>query len=255
MGQASAGRDLLSRLAGSVIGAVLLAILGVAGLIAFPEPLFPYYVTAGRLTLRSDQPFDAGAGRRVLEDVERRLALAPPQMSAGHGRYRIFVANAGWRRRLTFLWNYGAGGVNYYPIGGGVFVRRADIDRDRVFQTNGEDVPPPRTLAYYAAHEIGHTLVAQRVGALGNWRLARWIREGASDYVAFGGDVDVDAMARQLRAGDRDMDPKASGLYARYRLMVAYMLTREGWSIDQLLLSDLSQADAERRLLAPKPKR
>jgi hypothetical protein len=111
-------------------------------------------------------------------------------------------------------------------------------------------VPPPRTLAYYAAHEVGHSLIGERIGALANRRLPRWIREGLADYIGFGGEVDIDALTRALIADEVQMNPQRTGLYARYRLLVAYLLEREGWSVDRLLASNLPQEDAEQRLVA-----
>lgn len=221
----------------------------IVALLFHPEPLYGYHVEAGRLRLYSDRPFDAGRGRAVLADVERRLVHAAPGLQDPGSTYRIFVAHSEWRKRLSFLWNYGAGGVNYYPIAHSVFLRQADIDADRLLRTDGSPVPPPRTLAYYATHEITHTLIGKRVGAIGNWRLPVWIREGIADYVGFDGQVDIDSLTRQLRAGDRELDPVRSGLYARYRLLVAHMLVRERWSVERLLESGLPMAEAERRLL------
>ncbi|MEO8668488.1 MAG: hypothetical protein ABI399_08235 [Bauldia sp.] len=234
-------------------GAASFLAAAIVGVLAYPDPLYGYRVTEGRLSLLSDQPFDAAKGRAVLADIERRLAFAPPAIVDPDSTYRIFVSNSEWRRRLTFLWSYGAGGVNYYPIAGSVFLRQADIDRDRLIRWDGSDVPLPRSLAYYGGQEIGHSLIGKRIGARANWRLPAWIREGVADYVGFGGEVDIEALTRQLRAGDRELDPKASGLYARYRLLVTYLLKREGWTIDRLLASNLSQAEAERRLLAGVP--
>jgi hypothetical protein len=145
------------------------------------------------------------------------------------------------------LWNQGAAGVNYYPLRN-VFVRHSDVDGDRLFGNAGA-VPPPRTLSYYVAHEVGHSLIGERIGALANRRLPRWIREGLADYIGFGGEVDIDALTRALIAGEREMNPQATGLYARYRLLVAYFLEREGWSVDRLLASNLAQEEAEQRLL------
>ncbi len=42
----------------------------------------------------------------------------------------------------------------------------------------------------------------------------------------------------------------ASGLYARYRLLVAYLIEREGVSVEDLLRLPMRQEEAERRLLA-----
>ena len=89
-----------------------------------------------------------------------------------------------------------------------------------------------------AAHEIGHSLIGERIGAIANQRLPRWIREGVADTIGFGGEVDIDGLTRRLIAGDRELDPKLSGFYKRYRLLVAFFLQREGWSIDRLLASN-----------------
>jgi hypothetical protein len=240
-------RKILRRTAPALAAAILLVSASAAAVLAYPQPLFAYHVEQGGLQLWSDRPFDPEQGRAVLADVERRITHSP--FALDDGPHRIFVANAEWRRRLVFLWNAGAAGVNYFPLHN-VFIRSADIDHDRVLRAAGGPVPPPRTLAYYGAHEIGHSLIGARTGALANWRLPRWIREGMADYIGFGGEVDIDALTRALEAGDRDLDPARSGLYARYRLLVAYMLQREGWTAAALLASNLSQAEAERRLLA-----
>ena len=238
----------------SVAGAVALTGASVAGVLAYPQPLFAYHVEAGRLSLYSDVAFDPAAGRAVLDEVAARLARSALDDRAPH---RIFVANAEWRRRLLFLWGYGAGGINFYPVGGGVFLRQADIAADRLlhascagnpFPACGTPVAPPRTLAYYAAHEIGHDFIAERIGPVANWRLPKWIREGMADYIGFASQVDVDALRAAWKRGDPDLDPQRSGTYARYRLLVAWFLDREGWTIDRLLASAMPQAEAERRV-------
>ena len=225
---------------------LLLPVLASQAVLAFPQPLFAWHAERGRLQLSSDRPFDAARADAVLADIERRIAAGP--LPPGSNTHRIFVANAAWRRRLTFLWNGGAAGVNYYPLHN-VFIRAADIDADRVLRSAGP-VPPPRTLAYYAAHEIGHSLIGERIGAIANQRLPRWIREGVADTIGFGGEVDIDGLTRRLIAGDRELDPQLSGFYTRYRLLVAFFLQREGWSIDRLLASNMPQEEAEQRLLA-----
>jgi hypothetical protein len=71
--------------------------------------------------------------------------------------------------------------VNYHPFTRNVFVRQSAIDADRVLRADGQPIPPPRTLGYFAAHEIGHSLIGERVGAVANWRLPKWIRGGLAD--------------------------------------------------------------------------
>jgi hypothetical protein len=217
---------------------------GVAAAEAYPEPFFANHTELGRLSLYSDQPFDAAKGRAVLADVDARLATSPID---DHRPHAIFVTNAPWREALFFNVALGAAGVNHAPLSRNVFLRHADIDRDILFGHSGRPAAPPRTLAYYGAHELTHSLTAEHLGPgrLWNAGLPQWVREGYADYVGMGGRVDIDDLYRRYRAGDPQLDWRKSGLYARFRLLTAVMLEREHWSVDQLLASKLTQAEAE----------
>jgi hypothetical protein len=220
--------------------------LAVLGLLAHPQPLFAHNVTNGRLELWSDHPFDAEAGRRVLADIENRISRSP--LDRRDGAHRIFVVNEPWRARLLFLWNYGVGGVNYYPFTRNVFIRRSDIAAGRVLRYSGEFVEAPRTLAYYGAHEIAHSLTGEAVGPVRYHRLPAWVREGLADYIALPDEHDLKSLRAKLAAGDRALNPKKSGLYARYRLMVTLALEKQGWTLDRLLNAPPSRAEAEQQL-------
>src|SRR5262249_25089408 len=159
-----------------IVTAVVLVVLapvaiGVA-ILVHPQPAFAYHVQSGRLFLFSDQPFDTEKSKSLLAEVDRRLRLA--SLDHGNGGHRIFVANSYWHARLVFLWNFGAGGVNYYPLTRNVFIRESDIDNNRVMRTAGP-VPPPRTFAYYAAHEVAHSLTGEAAGPLAYHSLPAWI--------------------------------------------------------------------------------
>jgi hypothetical protein len=211
-------------------------------LLNIPQLLFPYNAQEGRLSLWSDEPFEAEAVHRLIADADTRIRRTVLDDHRSHG---VVIANKEWHRHLVFLWNYGAAGLNWYPITRNVFIRTASIAQNRVIRPQGKAVEPPRTLAYYIAHEIGHTLTAEHVGLWRYHRLPRWLREGVADYIGFGGKVDVDKLLRALRAGDPDLDFKKSGTYARYRLLVAGLLDREHWTMDRLLQSAPSQKEAE----------
>jgi hypothetical protein len=234
-----------------IVTAVVLAVLapvatGVAVLV-HPQPAFAYHVQAGRLSLFSDKPFDTEKSKSLLAEVDRRLRLA--SLDHGDGEHRIFVANSYWHARLVFLWNFGAGGVNYYPLTRNVFIRESDIDNDRVLRAAGP-VSPPRTFAYYAAHEIAHSLAGEAAGPFTYHSLPAWIREGVADYIGLAQPVDFENLIERLRADDPELDPKRSGLYLRYRLLVSYFIDHEHWSLEQLLASPMPQPEAEARVLA-----
>jgi hypothetical protein len=144
---------------------------------------------------------------------------------------------------------YGAGGVNFYPITRNVFLRNSDIDADTLYGRSGRPSEKPRSFTYYATHEIGHTLTAERLGILHLWnfRLPVWIREGTADYIGLGGDVDVGTLYARYRAHDPFFAP-GSGHYDLYRLLTAYFLKRKNWSTDRLLLSNMPLEEAERQM-------
>jgi hypothetical protein len=61
-------------------------------------------------------------------------------------------------------------------------------------------VPGDRTLTYYIAHELAHTMVARRIGRRSYHALAPWQQEGYADYVGKGGAFDFDAARAEVRA-------------------------------------------------------
>jgi hypothetical protein len=241
----------LFKWAGAVaaLPATLAVLLGTA--LAYPQPFFAYHTVRGRLALYSDKPFKAVKAQGLLAEVDRRLARSP--LDHHDGAHSIFVSNASWRRMLFMNTASGAAGVNFYPVTRNVFTRGADIDHDALIRPNGTPAEKPRTLTYYAAHEITHSLTAEKRGLahLWNFGLPVWVREGYADYVGMGGKgpVDVAALYAQYRTHDRRFDPK-SGYYARYRLLVAYFLDRRGWSVARLMDTQMSLDEAEREMNA-----
>ena len=112
-------------------------------------------------------------------------------------------------------------------------------------------MPGERTLSYFIGHEIVHVLVARELGILKQWRLPDWKNEGYADLVAKGGDFDDERAREQLRRGDRELDPKRSGLYLRYHLLVAYLVEHRGISIVEMLTREFDPAELEAEILAP----
>ena len=215
-------------------------------LLCFPQPFFHTSVQANNLTLYSDQSFPPEAGRRVLEAVEAKLAASP--LYSAHDQHAAFVCNSRWRQRLFFNRNYGVGGLNQYPLTTNVFLREAVIEDDRLISPSGNQVPGDRTLDYFIAHEITHTLTVRAIGWLAYYRLPQWVREGYADYVGKGLPFDYEAARRAFIAGAPEMDWQRSGLYVRYHLLVAYLLDRQHVTVQQLLESPPDQTAVENQI-------
>lgn len=232
--------------AAAIAALFCIALTGTAvAALTYPQPLFPYQAVHGRLTLYSDRPFDDARAGEVLANVERRLS---PSSLNDNNMHRIFISNSEWRRRLLFLWNDGAAGVNYYPLTRNVFIARADVDGDRVMTSSGEPKPAPRTLGYYAAHEIAHTLVEEQLTPLRQLKLPRWINEGLADDIAVADEADIGGLMARLQSGDPDLDPARSGHYDRYRLLVRYVMKQRRWTAAELIASFMPQSEAEQLL-------
>lgn len=225
---------------------LLVLAAGYVLLISFPQPLFAYSRSWNNLTLFCDDPIPVQADQ-VLADAQRRLDRCP--FYADHPHENIFLCNHSWRYGLLTNTHANAGG-NAYGFGPpNVFLRKADIARNVLFRKDGQTPSDPdRPLAYFIAHEITHNLTTRFLGSWAQWRLPVWKREGYADYIGKGGDFDFRKNLALYKKGDRALDPKASGLYLRYHLLVAELLDKRGMSAAELLTRDINVEQLEKEL-------
>jgi hypothetical protein len=233
------------------IGVAVAAIVALLGLLlSVPQPFFQSSVNAKNLTLYSDQTFTPESGQRVLELAEAKLATSP--LYFAEQKHLVFICNARWRQRLFFTYVYGVGGVNYYPLTTNVFLRDSIIEENCLIGPNGNRVTGERTLDYFIAHEITHSLTGQAVGAIAYHRLPQWKREGYADYIGKGTAFHYDEARRAFLANDPKMNYATSGLYWRFHLLVAHLLDKQRWSVPQMLTETIEQSTVEEMIRAEK---
>lgn len=240
-------KKLLLKIVAGLVGIVA----AIALLLSVPQPFFDSSVSAKNLTLYSDQPFATEAGQRVLQQVEAKLATSP--LYSAEQKHQVFVCNARWRQRIFFTYVYGVGGVNYYPLTTNVFLRDSIIEENCLIGPSGNRIQGDRTLDYFIAHEITHTLTGQAVGPIAYHRLPQWKREGYADYVGKGAAFNYDEAKRAFLANDSKMDYAKSGLYWRFHLLVAHLLEKQHWSAQRVLTEPIEQQTVEDMVRAEKP--
>jgi hypothetical protein len=197
-----------------------------------PQPLFAYSAQRANVVLHARAPFPPQT-QPLLDDVLARVSRSP--LYDAHRMYHVFLCDSQALFSVFAPWNPRVGGVTQVYLGGNAFLRPYSIERGRLIGPSGDDKPGERTLAYFIAHEVTHTMTSDRVGRWRYHRLGAFQREGYADYVAFTRPVDFAAGREALLRDAPEMDAKRSGLYRRYELMVAQLLERQGMTVDELL--------------------
>ena len=220
---------------------------GVHGPLAFPYPMFSYEASYRNMTVYSDRPIPV-AIEPVLQSVENRLEKSP--INDPSLQHRVFICNSNRLFALFANSEYRVGGKNYTWLNRNIFLRRSHIGRNRLVSPSGNEVPGERTLAYFVAHEITHSLEVNYLGRYSYFKLPAWKREGYADFVAKGGDFDSPKELAAFQRDDREMDPVRSGLYLRYQLLVTYVMDQKRISAQVLLTQRFDRATLESELRA-----
>jgi hypothetical protein len=207
-----------------------------------PQPLFAYSLRQDNLVLYARTPLPSAAGP-ILADVLRRVSRSPLYDPARE--QHAFLCDSEPLYSFLVPFSHGSGKTNPFK---NVFIRGADVAKDRVLDRAGQE-KPGRPLAYFIAHEVTHAMTMDRFG-FGFRALTAFQTEGYADYAARAQPVDLRAGRDALKRGALEMDPTRSGLYDRYRLLVAYELQKRGLSVEQLLAQPLRQREVEAQLRA-----
>ena len=228
--------------------------LGIAALVAgwlvlvlHPQPLFAYSSSRGNIVLHARVPLEAHGGR-LLDDVVHRISRSP--LHDPERLHHVFLCDSPALFAFFEPWQRNVGGIAQVHLGGNVFIRPFNLSRNTVIGPSGNEKTGERTLAYYIAHEVTHAMTADHLGRLRYFRLPAFLVEGYADYIGMARAVDFAAGRAALKRDDAAMNPRLSGLYRRYELLVAFLLEREHASIGELFSRPPEQGAVERRLLA-----
>ncbi len=188
-----------------------------------PQPAFAHEFTEGRFTLHSDRPFVAAERAALLEAAKRiqHSGLDDPTM-----RHDVFLCHDA--ARFAFFAPFKSDALGITNPFGVSFVKTGT----------------KRSLASLIAHERTHALLARRYGHLGQARIAEWKQEGVCEYVAGDISYDVEAGKALLRAGRRENS--GAFRYFTYWLAVRHLVEADGLTLQQVLASPKSEAEALR---------
>ena len=229
----------------------LLTLLGSAAawlaLILHPQPLFAYSAQRANVVLYTRAPMPPQAGP-LLDEVVRRISRSP--LYDARRTHHVFLCDTRTLFGLLTVTGYRAGGVAHAELGGNVFIRPFSIERGTVTGPSGQEKTGERTLTYFIAHEITHAMTADRTGRWRYRQLSAFQVEGYADYVGFGRPLDLARERESLINDAPEMSTRRSGLYKRYELLVAYLLERGGFSVDELLAVPIDQRQIEDELLS-----
>jgi hypothetical protein len=217
----------------------------------FPTFLFEFKHANQSLEIYSDEPFPANI-RELSESVRERISRSAhfrPQRT-----YRVYISHEAWRWRLLSGLRDELGGLNYCMFRNNSFIRPSVISENRI-------IPPgswladaeERDLVYFISHEIAHGMMRDETGLAAYYlSTPNWLEEGFADYTAKRS-FDFANNLEEFKTGQKRLS-KASALYVRFHLYVAYLIDIRGRSIADLLAQppEEPQIVAELRAFEPK---
>jgi hypothetical protein len=212
--------------------------------LVYPQPLFADEISRAGLAIHATEPMPGGM-QITMERALSRLQRNPLYRNAGP--IHVFICQDQRTFTLFARQNYRVGGVADWLVGQHAFLRESDLGNDRLISPTGTPVAADRPLSYFVAHEAMHIAIARHIGRARYSRLPQWVDDGYADYVAR--DIDYAQALQKLKEDARELDPRRSGLYLRYHLMVAFLLEKKGMPLDALLEHPPDRDAVERELL------
>ena len=186
-----------------------------------PTLFYNYKVSFKNISVYSDENIDKDAINQILITVDERLRKS--EIYNENFTQNIFITNNKFRWVYFTNVNNNVGGLNYVVFNHNVFIRKSDIENNRVISPSGNIVPDSRTLDYFITHEITHTLEYQELGITKHPLFTNWVLEGYAEYIAHDSERYEDSLNHFLKTPETSY----SKYYTRIRSMIAYLLEKE----------------------------
>lgn len=209
---------------GGLLTLVFLHIL----LVVFPQPLLRHRVDHATFTVYSPEKLPPEI-HSVLDRT--RALLASSTLDEPDLAYKVHLLNSYRRMRFLLLRNVHFGAV----LGNGnIYITDGDAVHDVArCKKLGPGDERRRSLSGAIAHEATHRLMRRRVGFFGDRRLPTWVKEGYCDFIARENAIDP---ATGFAVFDGRTHGRVRGYaYFEYRLVMDYLLTEKGTTIEQIL--------------------
>jgi hypothetical protein len=229
-----------------IVACVLLCVgycvLHVLLVLAFPQVLFSDRITRENLTVHMRQEIPPEIND-VLDRAQSLLSAS--EIYDADVQYDIFILNSYGLSRYLLLRNTHFG-CNM-PTGD-TFLVNADVKKDLAFcEKISRDDRRLRSLSGVIVHEIVHDLMRQHLGWSAERKTPSWIKEGYCEFIGQASAIDHDLGLSILTSGDRSTPGFPN---FKHRLMVEYLLTGRGLTIEEVLRSPPDYASVEAEVLA-----
>ncbi|MEI6462335.1 MAG: hypothetical protein WCO33_01540 [bacterium] len=211
---------------------VLGSVLAIGALYLFtlflPEPFYRYSKSYENITVYSDEKFDEGAMTNILKDVSSLIQKS--YVYDGDDEFKLYITNSDLMWRYFTNINSNVGGLNYVAFNGSIFLRKADVTNNRLYGPSGKQVGGDRTLTYFMAHEITHSLEYDQLG-IGRYPIqTNWLLEGYSEYIAHGSESYKKTLDTYLNTPE----PSYAKVYTKDRVLISYLI-----DVEEVKMSDL----------------
>ena len=208
--------------------------------LAYPQPAFDFKYHQGNIRLYANHKLDF-TWVNTIGEVQKRI-----KKSEGFDEqkdYQVFLCTDESIFQLISIFQPNAAGLNNTLMNGHSYIRTPDFENDQIMNKVGNPVLGKRSLSGTIAHEITHKMLLDAVGTMTYLSANPWMIEGYCDYIG----MEAPDYQEQIRLKElylRNDFLKVTDEYSLYQLAVDYYLNFGGFSLKELLKSDISRAKA-----------